>query len=495
MLMTLRATYLTVSDRLCPTRAFVKTYFKFIIRLLMEVSLLSADSDEREEGEIVDDDLEDISDSSITMMPLQLGKCVSSKGHLRGLSLSSISDGEPPPKERHRRKSHRRKRRTSRRRSTISVSDSDSATDKRLRRKQLKAAVAVDKDEIHQNSLEIRLKLMNDMCKQPKEPENSHSDIDKELIQLRAAALKTTLENKYNGKKRKLNGVKENIISDNSIKSDVSDTNKENNHNENCKENGTTEVEKESESVACQPHEEDEDVLRAVVLASMSKKITSKNDTESVVSNGITNSINTKAAKSITNTIRPIKKPMTMPLVKPLIISISKDSDTDESENEGSEPKKNNLMSEEDIKKSVDSFLKEQRAQVEATTSTTATPCAPKKATNNPLKSAVKLLPKDKQREYHELLQKLAAKKKNLVHKATESKCVPPKPKPKVTSELQKADTVINFKRDVHTFRKVYKEIQTQPNGRYFNLKISLFRYFKLLCIVHYLSACLIFGS
>lgn len=438
-----------------------------------------------EEGEIVSDELEDISDESIICTPIN-GKSLSRSDHLHALSLSSVTDFEEitqaSEKSRKRKKSYcRRHAKRKRRREKVVFSNSDSSdddttVDRRLRL-QLKAAIQVDVEDAHKNSLRTRLRAMahphsepesydsvkektNHMIYSTSDPnqneascieidsgtdsvisvpelsppippsegdntadtsfsalENHVSDskpkdeVDSELIQLRLEALKTALTNKFANRKRRRKS--DTVVSD--------DTNKENtNNNSGDSQDKKTEIKVEIPRIVPQSSkepddkvppspDEDEDVLRALLLASMSKKITSA---PSDLTH--TTTIKTVQKKTIVTNIKAVPlvtKPKTihnfnsrkvinnvkknvvnkvntklvkMPQVKPLIIKVNADSDSDFDLNSPEKsPKKqfsfekqNNSKLEHEIQEiakpvdiiesSVDKFLREQRAKVES---------------------------------------------------------------------------------------------------------------------------------
>lgn len=470
---------------------------------------LSASEDDEglEDGEIVSDDFEAISDDSIVFTPH--GKSRTRKDPLPDLSLSSVSETEEQDRKLRpkRRKSHS-KRRTNhkKRRRTISPSldksDSESIPDLDLQLK-LKAAVQVGSQEAHRNSLRTRLKaIMKEAC--PETPEsdrqtpevvdnckddlhdvalvtgsgsefesegfggdNAETDdtseaveeLDSELIQLRLEALKTAVQNKFANKIRK---KKESQVPD--------ETNKENNNV--SSETGSQEN-KNGDKVVNVPvvnsdstdntpisPDEDEDILRALLLASMSNKIT-KNPSNDLIKTVApkTNVVSAKvpASKTLLTKVnnfklnnnfktvpkKPVQAPiknMVTPQVKPLIICLN-DSDSDTEFSNSPEKISTNGLThkatapvEKEIENSVEKFLKEQRARAEALVK----PVAPKpvnktppqritlynnKKPSNPQtplktnlpksleKSALKFLPAKKREEYKRLQNLLRQKK------------------------------------------------------------------------------------
>ncbi|KAJ8912895.1 hypothetical protein NQ315_011218 [Exocentrus adspersus] len=499
----------------------------------MESAASGADMDDREEGEIVDD-FEDISDNSIPS-PILCGKSVSPKEYLRAVSLSSVSEVDEAKGEEkvHRRKCARKKgvkphkrRRNSQRKTSYTDSDSDSylELDKKLQI-QLKAAIRVDDTEDrHKNSLRSRLRGMvkldesdggteTNVNNNKNEPDPSSDEGDTELAELRLEALRTAVLNKFkHRKKRKMKENNDNdVLSDISVRTDNSETNKENNHNksENCSIKGCVESQVQNVEITTNlvvenntPLEDDEDVLRAVLLASMSRKITSdKNKIVPLVGNIPKPPVHFSSEKKETTNIIVhnvqnlpknrinknnglIKKPQ-LPEVKPLIINVNNDSDSDEDVFNKSlsidkkivKPNPTNI----EIESTVEKFLKEQRAKVEAKLPPIPKQHAKPKNTSMILeKSCVKLLPKVKQVEYQKLLQKLKnAERKPRIRRSlqkfngegrpiaiTSKKIVRPKlPLNKPVNTALKADIFPDVKNDLGALDKILKEIQVQKNG------------------------------
>lgn len=395
---------------------------------------------EREEGEIIEDEFEDISDNSIILTTT--GKCISPKEHLPDISLSSFSETEHIEKYRpqryetpKRRKTHR-KRKYSHRKSISVESDSDQYAE--LDRKLLRAAIHIDTSNCLRNSLHTRLKAMTNTevnlnkiseDDQIHIPHNISSDEDEDLIQLRLEALRTAVLNKYNRRKK----IKQKVISENDscegLFFDISEkiNDKENtavssneiieDHRESISSEMSSRNKEESDSVTLNTasQEEDEDVLRALLLASLSKKISDNNmvhieipSSQKIDEIYSFNKTAQKIEKKILNT-NPYKTtslqhkknlPLQYSKVQPIIIDINCDSDTEEEipNNSNLRQKRNNLA----IENSVEIFLKEQRAKVEAEDIKYYD-----KKQDNFNKSSLKLLPKIKQIEYHNLLKKL----------------------------------------------------------------------------------------
>ncbi|KAJ8944862.1 hypothetical protein NQ314_009352 [Rhamnusium bicolor] len=510
----------------------------------MDSAPMSVVSDDREEGEIVDDDFEDISDNSIID---PIGKSVSSKDHLPAISLSSVTEAEEPRCEKKFDvKSRRREEPTNPTKGEEIVTENQLA---------LKAAIRVDNKEVHKNSLRSRLRAMTKLDHDSDnfvekngtdtiEQKASSDDGDSELTQLRLEALRTAVLNKcMHRKKRKVKEMQDNdILSDISVKTDTSETNKENtrvtNENVNARveenykkiclekpvENGENAVEITNNST---PPEDDEDVLRALLLASMSKRITKEVDTKRTIllsnSNNLgydklKNTLNTKTLKNeiknvtkfnlkncvIKNKVLTTNQPVQLPKVKPLIININTESDTDDDSlnktiknafTQAVGAKKITL----EIENNVEKFLKEQRAKVEAQLSSIPNKLLKGQSakfdkqlspiSNNPgsinkpvtlEKSSVKLLPKVKQIEYQKLLQKLKnAEKKPRIRRSshkfnsegksvgfTSKKFIRTKvPVNKQVNNAPKLDEVPDLRNDVKTLQKTLKGLQIQKNG------------------------------
>ncbi|KAJ8951663.1 hypothetical protein NQ318_012204 [Aromia moschata] len=479
----------------------------------MESAILSAVSDDREEGEIVDDDFEDISDNSITI-PIYSGKSVSSIEHLPAISLSSVTEVDEPKTEekvRRRQKSRKKncrtykKRRSSHRRSaTFSDSDSDGYVE--LDRNQLKAAIRVDDvEERHKNSLRTRLKVMTNLDDSDHsagknedngnkiEHKESSDEGDTELTQLRLEALRTA--------------------SDISIKTDTSETNKENHHDHNANENINVRVEETPPKKIVQkdlwknveskieiadnmvienntPPEDDEDVLRALLLASMSKKITNETEPKktivpSVINNNTKQTWTNRLVKSdvskftvknvmqfknrvVKNVVVTKTQMSQLPQVKPLIINVNADSESDD-----------DLFNKTQIEKNTP---KCERAKVEAQLSPIEKPPPNLRRSTSAIleKSSVKLLPKVKQIEYHKLLQRLKNAEKRprvrrLSSKTGETKTVSVASKKLVRTKValnkqvnasQKVEQSADIRMEVKTLHKTLKEMQAPRNGR-----------------------------
>jgi hypothetical protein len=387
-----------------------------------------------EEGEIVDDDdFEEISDNSI--IHSISGKFVSSNETLRALSLSSDSETDKIRFARHKRKLTHRKSKIKpqkirkKRRVSSDSSDTDVSLPNDIKGK-LKEAIHIDgSEESHKNTLETRLKAMGGLvtitesltvnaeppCKQIDNGNNTEKVDDNELETLRMEALKTAVLNKFQRRKRRkalLEGKAESAPLE-------TQENKEND----TPEEKLNDVENSSEKVetnnAIMDLEEDEDLLRASLLAGLAKKITKveppkENLVEAkpvapvlpvqvapalpkrpIINNFKSNIINKQVIQS-----RP------KPLVKPLIINVNDDSDTEEEEVKKKAPNPASTVADlKAIAVNVEKFLKEQRAKFETETKKRFQVINKNKTILE--KSAVKLLPKSQQIEYQQLLKKL----------------------------------------------------------------------------------------
>lgn len=387
----------------------------------------SNEQTDREDGEIIEDEFEDISDNSIISPAI-----IPSKEYIPETCLSSISEVEVIEKFKHR--CHMRRRRKPHRkrkyhhRSFCINSENDEYVE--LDRKLLRAAIHIDKQESLRNSLHTRLKAMTSIERQAsiQTPIQNQTEIissdegDDDLIQLRLEALRTAVLNKV--KHRKNNKCKEIskrdeldvMFSDFSEKVDKENSIASNDH----KPSHITKnyVEQSSEALRngdsdthdISPQEEDEDVLRALLLASLSKKISEDNQMINIdlqSSNTISlpsKQINKKVKLNTWNSISankinfPVKQHSK---VQPIIININCDSESEEEfKNKSSQiSQKNSDLA---IENTVENFLKEQRAKVEAVNNINKD--VKSDIFNN---SALKLLPKFKQIEYYNLLKKL----------------------------------------------------------------------------------------
>lgn len=492
-----------------------------------------ADS-EREEGEIIDDELEDVSDCSITSF-VHLGKSVSAPERLRSVSLSSISDSEleagtprkighyiSPLKANHPyTKPHRPKRKRKHgggRRAAVLKSDSEDERFDRKTLQQLKEAVRVNASgEIHHNSLRTRLKaliapggekedadvlVVNDNDKTAEKQENG-GDLtnDKELEELRLEALKSAvLKKHFERKKRKA------LEKEKSEKLEGGDINKENTvDNVITAESGPNNEEAKKNEVSV---EEDVDIMRAMLLASMSRRITeasktvknsqvvqpavnkpSNNNTQKPVKQIVKNNYYTNNNKIVNCVNNNAFKPA-VPRVEPLIINLNNDSGSDMDIEEDEE-------NDDDVTKSVTDFLSQQRAEVEA-----------KKAEKEKAfpvlnKSVMRLLPFSQQIEYLRLKQQLQAKKVKLqkpssqnqtVGKIAQNEMRNARNKPVMRSKFSlvkpaavkdrirvvKANKI--ERNNASSLQRTLSDMQTQKDGRYLEINkivvCTLFKFF-----------------
>ncbi|CAG9820086.1 unnamed protein product [Phaedon cochleariae] len=560
---------------------------------MLTMSLIISD-DDPEEGEIIDDDFEDISDNSI-IEPFHTGKFIAPKEQIPAISLSSVSDSDVPEKEdnkcktRHHRKPPKRKNKSFRRkrcshnhrRHLFSDSDSDEFLDRKLQ-KQLKAAIRVDTEECHKNSLRTRLRAMtknneNDLIygsigsempgnkpeiiNEAEHLKESSNEPDEDLIQLRLEALRTAVLNKFeHRKKRKIKEILENgddlTVID---KVDTSEINKENTQLINDSEPPNKKMcNEKSEEKPCEneeeiihimpPPDEDEDVLRALLLASMSKKITkevvptktvlnTQALKESVIPKQTAHQMNKVLPTTVTKKeIVPFKNHSinrqnfkshmkTIARIHPIIINVDESDTDDESANNTIKnvvKQPEILPKPSEIESSVEKFLKEQRAKVEAesglgclavperteplgiikpndSSKPIEKPIESSKPTdsckltgikgtpNKPIstsvileKSSVKLLPKNKQIEYQKLLQKLKnAERRPRVRRLSSRVTGEPKPvgnthkkivrnkmSVSVKDSVHKVEQYPDIKNDARTLHFALKEMQRQKNGR-----------------------------
>lgn len=479
--------------------------------------------EDREEGEIVDDEFEEISDNSIILSFNETGKSLNYTEHLPVISLSSVSECEDEKehrkigsmkkfheKYRHHHHHHHKLKKKMRGKyvrklrkikkwkrlvthSTSSSFDSDGSLDVDWDSKlqsQLKAAIKVDKTDNRTISLRNRLKAMikenseekektsdnpksdsdNKINEQKTQLSESIEEVDNELMQLRVEALRSAVLNKLaHRKKRKKDDTETN--------EEVNfETNKENNNNESAgNKKPCLNVEVQEKNT---PPEEDEDILRAVLLASLSKKHSNGEIKKTKLA-----AIDSKLIETNVN----IKKPV-VPLrhhisynIKPIIINVSSDS---ESEDDANGTIKKDTKINHEIENSVDNFLKEQRARVEA--QMTQKQISRHKLIKNNIpkqiqrqssgesalleKSAVKLLPKNKQLEYQRLLQKLKnAQKKPKVRKPSFRGSEGGSSQRKNCHQKvngTESNKELDIKHEARTLHNILKGMQRQQNGR-----------------------------
>ncbi|KAK9752553.1 hypothetical protein QE152_g4121 [Popillia japonica] len=467
-------------------------------------------SEEHEEGEIIDD-FEDISDYSMHSTSYS-GKSVSNQDLLQGVSLSSISDNEADSvvyetySSRHKNGKRRRRSLHGRRRKrykpieyynrqhrfhryTHSSHDSDSSDAEMdiTMQKQLKEAIRIEPSHIQTNSLRTRLKamlhpenvqeksddedaealralaLLSNVKAEAKDiPKNEAESVDEkddELIELRLAALKSAVLKKAPEIRKRKRKQQPNQ------NEKVYEVNKENNANQ---ENNNIVVKEDNENIRnvelvegkAEKNEidssrsisvdEDIDIMRAKLLASMAKKISSDLPIQ-----------NTISIVSKENNVKPIvieknnfsKHQLT---VKPLIINLNdSDSDTDVTtvrDPPNTDEKELNLVN------SVSAFLKKQRAAVEAKT---VAQTDRKIALD---KSVLKLLPKSQQREYQLLKQKLLLAKRKRLRKNT---CGADNSDGTTAKKVINQDVSIKRTTDSKpVLQKALDDIQVKKNGR-----------------------------
>lgn len=373
--------------------------------------------------------------------------------------------------------------------SSYSSDSSDIEIDPKTQ-KQLQDAIRIERSHIHHNSLRTRLKAMlqtdNVQNKTEDEEENtlrtlallsnskdavevepkqvdklkdaeSMDDKDDELIELRLAALKSAVLKKAPEIRKRKCRQKPMLCTSKGY-----EVNKENNVNQenNVKEDSETIKGTElpdtklitdpteanadiSKSISV---EEDVDIMRAKLLASMSKKIASNLPKQTMVTN---NSEKTIFAKQ-------------QPKIKPLIINLNdSDSDTDITTKEGQQNKDNGDIS---LVNSVNEFLRKQRAAVEARNKS-------QKITQTALdKSVVKLLPKSQQREYHFLKQKLLLAKKKRLRKPTVKNNNEVMVKTIQKEAVFTQVTALEQQSEPKTagLQKALEDLRIRKNGRYF---------------------------
>lgn len=517
------------------------------------------ESDEREEGEIVDDELEDVSDYSINS-PVTPGKSVSSAEHLRAVSLSSISDSDleennirltyqrhfiPLSKEnvrhyspvpvvvsryRHIRSKRKCLRKHSRKRRNSSTDSEDEQLDRRTLR-QLKEAVHINTSkEIHiHNSLQTRLKCLieptsaksqseeddlaklrtnaleskvTDMNTKTETKECESNVDDKELTELRLEALKSAMLKKHleRKKRRALGDQKEQPVAE------VDKENAQDNINTETAEKIHTEENTHNTSM-----EEDLDIMRAMLLASMSKKIAQVPSvpvsSEPIVPQLITrtiskpkpNAVPTNVKKPVPilsrmiknnyfsnrvviNNVNPVNNKLMnpkIPTVPPLIIKVNNDSDSDMDIDDTSPSPPPPPPPEDSITKTVTEFLKQQRAEVEAKT----------QQIDSPDKSVVKLLPISQQMEYHKLKQQLMnAKKRPRIRKFSQTFGNDIKRENVMNKRTVKSKFFLTKFNNARVMKKVDKngashlqrtlsDLQVQKDGRYLTEYVSIITY------------------
>lgn len=351
---------------------------------------------EREEGELTDEDLEDVSDNSSELsIPIALAGKSPLREPFREISLTSISDDDSDSLllektayrhisrdlyRKHSHKQHRRddklpsstkrarrysdkqrkQRRTSLHRkdySSVSSSSDESNYKNKTILRQLRDAVRINRSQNLPNcSLRTRLKRMIEPTSQtsnssdddnleilrdqalqsktkgeqsPKEtPQNNVNDED--LAQLRLIALKSAVIKKHaERRKRKEEQLKQ--------------------EQKNCQENDeniTEPVQQQQQSnidpnnaVNNQPIEEDEDILRAMLLTSISKKIADKKTVKQINVLNNVNGVVPVNKSTVQKTNDNNYKLPTMPSNR-FIIKVNSDSETDSEQNDANSPQK-----------------------------------------------------------------------------------------------------------------------------------------------------------
>lgn len=447
---------------------------------------------EREDGEIVeeeeDGELEQVSDCS--MSSPYSGKCCAYQDLIRSVSLSSISDSDligggdendklvpsckAIVKERYKRSRHnyhrngkKRKHRSRHRRNLPSSTDSenDNKVDYRMLM-QLKDAVRINRShDGTKNDLGTRLKKMNEpvrvensveldvlramaLCSNinnkinednndclrnddmeldsNSEEKNTVDNMeDPELRELRLAALKTAIIRKHEKRKQKLSGnrIEEVDVNKENTNDNVMDDKNNKNNSDDADEKMFGKINEE----------EDLDIMRAMLLASMSNKITCKTSLDidkedqtvrtpvQLVKNFVQNSKKTFQSKvNNKKQLNFIREP-----IKPIIINLNDDTDSD-TENTGK-----NSSQESCIKPKVDELLRQVRSEFEAKKAASSQPprtnvfahTEEETDKNNTLdmsKSFVKYMPKAKRLEYQLLKQKLINAKKRKLRKISQ---------------------------------------------------------------------------
>lgn len=394
--------------------------------------------------------------------------------------------------------------------------------------RQLKEAVHIDNhSDYHHNSLRSRLKAMiNEQPSSASDDEeidtlrtlallsNSKSELekdgndgeigdddipepelvdildDRELLELRSAALKSAVLKKHQERKKRKEHVDNTEINkENTVNNDIAkevDTNKltveKALESKGAEALISVQLQNNCEDKKDVSVEEDVDIMRAMLLASMSTKITTKT-IATVIQNQLPQRQQPKkqliAPKRNQKTLQIAKPTFTLPPVKPLIININNDSD---SESDVKSPTKK--PAEDLISQSVTEFLKLRRQQFEAKENGVAV--VPPQSGNPPSNGAVlntkiiantkeiklvakevvnskendirrdlsgvKLLSKAQQREYQLLKRKLLlAKQKKLIEhiKSSEVK--------RVENATPKAP---------HTLKETLADLQFRENGR-----------------------------
>lgn len=375
-----------------------------------------------------------------------------------------------------------------------------------------------EKDEnvefLHSIALSTKCEVKKEIIsKQNDKSQINKSDTidDEDLTELRLAALKSAVIKKHMKRKRQ----KEMEVQQhaNKFQNSASEIDKENtqhviNNQENYKiENNNEKIDtaiktiddKNSEIMTSVSQnalnksiEEDVDIMRAMLLASMSQKITSIKPAQATNIPTAKMQSNNKLInvykKTVVNQVQPIqtsKQHLVNVPVKPLVININGDSDSDTDSEMLNKTKKTD-----NIALKVTQLLKKTRAEVEAKTQKEKiVPSKPEKpiSTNSSEsqlmeKSVVKLLPKSQQIEYCLLKQKLQNAKNKVnqnLRKVPKNKRKDPEIKrPNITE----ASTTNNVNRQTHKNKQPLKEVVKELEdiflvGRYLPHFCSLFFY------------------
>ncbi|KAF7287248.1 hypothetical protein GWI33_002067 [Rhynchophorus ferrugineus] len=348
-----------------------------------------------EEGEIVSDDLEDISDDSTFFTPTNASQI--KMNYLYQLCENDVKApiGDIRDIER-----------------DSLASDSDQNSINLV--KESNSMVGIYSDSDNPPAIEPCISSSPSAI----EP-NKDDDHDIELRQLRIEALQTAINNKFGKRKnKKKDENKENSVNNGGVDEPACPL-----KTEVCVEKFSSAKGKDVSKDPVSPEEDDEDVLRALLLASMSKKITKTKTQPIQVKVPPENTENKATLTQVRSSnvtlsnfkVNNVQKPV-IPIVstvKPLIIHVDSDSsDTDCQENivKALNKPQNGEKQSSQIENSVDKFLKEQRAKVELQAKVQTKPiktngAIPKQTPKTTLnKSTLECLPEEKQKEYRNLL-------------------------------------------------------------------------------------------
>ncbi|KAF5302275.1 hypothetical protein FQA39_LY10314 [Lamprigera yunnana] len=473
----------------------------------MEIIRIAGACEEPEEGEIIEDDLEDVSDSSMfPSSPVNSGKSVSPE-LLSAVCLSSVSSSDyctpnrsnhyAHDKWKHRRRRRECKHKHRRKVSADVISNSDTEFVDPKYAKQLRDALKHETPQELHNSLRTRLKgfigstsshseedslILDDkalsslttstpLCANQDKKLDKRSNLvvenfeDSELFELRMAALKSVVLEKHERRKQRKEDLefqketnKENDCSILNDQKKPEQDSKEENLNSNEEPKIVNEIETNNTNGENNILEDDADILRAMLLASMTKTL----------SKGFSANTNEKNTKiNNKNTLFETKSSLAKhAIVRPLIIKVNGDSDSDMEVDES-----DNVS----FKHTVTEFLKKQRAEVEENV---------KKKEENLNKSedslmdksVMRLLPRSQQLEYRQLKQRLlnARKKGKLRRSSRISENGGVKKVPKVKADVSTGTTSFNnvkVKKNQEgkgqpNFQKTLSDLQIRKNGR-----------------------------